>query len=66
MTIKRPKVKTPRAKERKDYEIREEKKVMTMARVKARTRKAQVYVTLVESRTSCQRLLEEQYSTGSK
>ena len=41
----------PRAKERKEKEIRKERKVITMAKVKAMTSKAKVWqhVTLVES-----------------
>ena len=45
------KVKMPRAKERRQKEIRKERKVITRAKVKAQTKKAKVWqhVTLVES-----------------
>ena len=66
MTIERAKVRMPKAKERKEKEIRKEKKVIRRAKVKERTRKVKVWqrVALEESRASCSRLLEEQFSTG--
>ena len=50
MTIRKAKVKMLRAKERKEKEIREERKVITGSKVNAKTRKARVWqrVTLVE------------------
>ena len=52
MTIRKAKVKMLRAKERKESEIRKEKKAITRAKVKAKTKKAKVWqhVTLVENR----------------
>ena len=66
MTIRRAKVKMLRAKERKEKEFRKEKKVITRAKVKAKTKKAKVWqhVALVESQDIL--LMEEQFSTGSK
>ena len=64
MTIKRAKVKMPRAKERKEKEIRKEKKVITRAKVKAKTEWKRCGNVL-----HSQNILlntEEQYSTGSK
>ena len=51
MTIRKEKLKMPRAKERKEKEIRKEKKVIIRVKAKAKTRKAKVWqrVTLVES-----------------
>ena len=52
MAIRKAKVKMLRAKERKESEIRKEKKMITRAKVKAKTKKAKVWqhVTLVENR----------------
>ena len=60
-----------KAKERKEKEITKEKKVATRVKAKDKIRKVKVRqsVTLVgsqDARTSCSRLLEEQYLTGCK
>ena len=51
MIIKKANVKMPRAKERKEKEIRKEQNVITRAKVEAKTRKAKVWqrIALVES-----------------
>ena len=67
-TIRKAKVKMLRAKERKKKEIRKERKVITGAKVKAKTTKGKVWqlVTLVGTRDILLELLEKQYSTGCK
>ena len=53
MTIRKAKAKMPRAKERQGKEIRKERRVITRAKVKAKTKKAKAkvwqHVTPVES-----------------
>ena len=69
MTIKRAKVKMPRAKERKGKEIRKDRQAIARAKVKAKTRKAKVWQHVTHTCGKVGHLsqrLEEQYLTGSQ
>ena len=67
MTVRKDKVKMPRARGRKEKEIRKEKKVTIRVKANAKIRKTIAWqrVHLWKAKTVCQRLLEELYSTGS-
>ena len=60
--------KDAKGKGNKEEDHRKERKVITRAKARARTRKEKVWqiVTLVGSPDICSRVLEEQYSTGCK